>query len=150
MLHISAIFAYFSKVCISYIFQDKLAFSTAILILFVFLLLISITFCYRDHPVANRMAPSMCPDPCGTRWGSWFQAVLYHISAAYLAFMRSAYFNKMPNKTGMPSLRNIQQQMGKCSVNYKSTVSWSQKDSALLCTYIRAYASRDVMHVCMC
>ena len=25
-------------------------------------------FRYHDHLVANRMAPSMCPDPCGTRW----------------------------------------------------------------------------------
>ena len=69
----------------------KLAFSTAILILFVFLLPISIMFRYLDHLIANRMAPSMCPDPCGTRWGSWFQGILYHISA-YLVFMRSAYF----------------------------------------------------------
>jgi len=37
---------------------------------------VSITYFYYislpDHLVANRMAPSMCPDPCGTRWGSWF------------------------------------------------------------------------------
>ena len=42
---------------------------------------ISIMFCHLDHLVANRMAPSMCPNHCGTRWGSWFQAILYHISA---------------------------------------------------------------------
>ena len=29
-------------------------------------------------------------DPCGSRWGSWFQAILYHISAAHSAFMQSA------------------------------------------------------------
>jgi len=29
------------------------------------------------------MAPSMCPDPYGTRWGSWFQAILYHVSAYF-------------------------------------------------------------------
>jgi len=29
------------------------------------------------------MAPSMCLDPCGTRCGSWFQAVLCHISAYF-------------------------------------------------------------------
>ena len=46
------------------------------------------------------MAPSMCPDPCGTRWGSWFQAFLYHISAAYLVFMRSTYF-LMPHNADM-------------------------------------------------
>ena len=73
-------------------FPHKLAFSTAILILFVFLLPISVRFRYLDHLLANRMAPSMCPDRCGTRWGSWFQAILYHISAAYLVLMRSAYF----------------------------------------------------------
>ena len=40
----------------------------------------------------NRMALSMCPDPCGTRRGSWFQAVLYRyrISAAYFVFMHCA------------------------------------------------------------
>ena len=86
------IFAYFGKVRISHIFLHKLAFSTAVLILFVILLPISIRFRYLDHLIANRMAPSMCPNPCGTRWRSWFQAILYHISAAYLAFMRSAYF----------------------------------------------------------
>jgi len=75
--------AYFSKVRIFHIFPHKLALSTAILLLFVFLLPISIRFRYLDHLVANRMAPSMCPDPCGTRWGSWFQAILCHISAYF-------------------------------------------------------------------
>jgi len=74
-------------------FLQKLAFSTAILMLFVFLLPISIRFLYLDHLVANRMAPSMCPDPCGMRWGSWFQAILYHISTTYLMFMGSVYFS---------------------------------------------------------
>jgi len=36
--------------------------------------------------------PFMCLDPSGMRWRSWFQAILYHISAAYLVFMQSAYF----------------------------------------------------------
>jgi len=84
--HISARCAYCT------FFPQKLAFSMAILILFVSLAPISIRFCYLDHLVANRMAPSMCPDPCGTKWGSWFQAILYYISDAYLVFMRSAYF----------------------------------------------------------
>ena len=52
---------------------------------------VSVTYFYL---VANRMASSMCPDPCGTRWGSWFQAILYHVSAAYLMFMWSTYFFK--------------------------------------------------------
>jgi len=95
--HISAKSAY----CM--FFHINWHFLTAILILFVFLLPISIRFRYLDHLVANRMAPSMCVDPCGTRWGSWFQAVLYRISVAYLAFMRSAYFLiKMPHETDMP------------------------------------------------
>ena len=64
----TAFFAYFSKVRISHIFfPHKLAFSTAVLILFLFLLPISIRFRYLDHLVANRMALSMCPDPCGMR-----------------------------------------------------------------------------------
>jgi len=63
--HISltdAFFAYFSKVRISHISPHKLAFLTAVLILFVFLLPISIRF--RYHLVANRMALSMCLDHC--------------------------------------------------------------------------------------
>ena len=79
---------------IAHFFPQKLAFSMAILILFVSLTPISIRFRYLDHLVANRMAPSMCPDPCGTKWGSWFQAILYYISDAYLVFMLSAYFLK--------------------------------------------------------
>jgi len=75
--HISAKSAY------RIFFPHKLAFSTTILILFVFILPISIRFRYLSHLLANRMAPSMCLDPCGTRWGSWFQAVLYHISAYF-------------------------------------------------------------------
>jgi len=80
---IAAFFAYFSKVRISHNFPHKMAFSTAILILFVFLLAISIRFRYLDHLVANRMALSMCPDLRGMRQGSWFQAVLYHTATYF-------------------------------------------------------------------
>jgi len=98
--HILRLLPHFSAKCAYRIyFQQKLAFLMAILILFVFLLPISIRFRYLDHLVA----PSMCLDPCGRRWGSWFQAILYHISASYLVFMQSAYFFKMPHKTGMPN-----------------------------------------------
>jgi len=71
-------------------FPHKLAFSTSVFILFLFLLPISIRFRYLDHLVANRMevASSMCLDPCGTRWGSWFQAVLRHISAYVRRILR--------------------------------------------------------------
>ena len=69
-----------------------MAFLTAILIFFVFLLPISIRFHYLDHLVAIRMASSMCPDPCGTIWVCWFQAILCHILAAYLVFIQSAFF----------------------------------------------------------
>jgi len=97
LLHISVNAALFTY-CI--LFLHKLVFWMTILILFVFLSPISNRFWYLDHLVANRMAPSMCLDPCGTRWCSWFQAILYHISATYLVFMRSAYFfKKMPHKT---------------------------------------------------
>ena len=68
-----------------------------------FLLPISIRFCYLDHLVANRMAPSMCPDPCGTRWGSWFQAILYHISAYFRrifgVYAVRIFFFKVSHKT---------------------------------------------------
>jgi len=107
LLHISLIAAFshiLAKRAYRIFLPHKLAFSTTILVLFVFLLPISIRFRYVDHLVANRMAPSMCPDPCGTRWGSRFQAILYRISAASLVFMRSAYFSKMSHKkTDMPS-----------------------------------------------
>ena len=107
---IAAFFAYFSEVRISHIFPPhKLAFSTAILVLFVFILPISIRFRYLDHLVANRMAPSTCPDPCGTRWGGWFFKqfciIFPHISTAYLVFMRSAYFFKRRIKlTRLPDI----------------------------------------------
>jgi len=44
---------------------------------------------------ANRMTPSICPDPCRTRWVVGFKqfcTISPHISAAYLVFTRSAYF----------------------------------------------------------
>jgi len=56
------------SVHITCFFSHELSFSTAMLIFFVFLLPISITFCYLNHLFANRMAPSTCPDPCGMRW----------------------------------------------------------------------------------
>jgi len=83
---IAAFLAYFGKVRITRIFSAWIDISTAILVLFVFLLRLPIStgFRYFDHLVANRMAPSMCPaDPCGTRWGSWFQAILCRISAYF-------------------------------------------------------------------
>ena len=71
------------SVLITYFPPHKVAFLTTILIFFVFLLPISIRFHYLSHLFANRMAPSMCPNPCGTRWGSCFLAILYHISAYF-------------------------------------------------------------------
>ena len=53
------------------------------------------------------MAPSMCLDPCGTRWGSWFQAILYHISAhfprTFGVYAVRMFLLKMPHKTDMPN-----------------------------------------------
>ena len=46
-------FAYFSNVRISHIFSHKLTFSTAILILFMFLLPIFIGFRYLDHLIVD-------------------------------------------------------------------------------------------------
>jgi len=88
--HVAAFSRISAKCAYRIFFPHKLASSTAILILSVFLLPIS--FLYLDHLVANRMAPSMCPDsgpvclcgtPYGTRWSSWFPAVMYHISAYF-------------------------------------------------------------------
>jgi len=69
---------------------------------------ISIRFHYLMHQIANRMALCLCvqcPGPCGTRLGSWFHVILYHISTTYLVFMRSAYF-LMSHKTDMPNYTN--------------------------------------------
>ena len=70
------------------------------------------------------MAPSMCPDPCGRRWGRWFQAILYHISAAHLVFMRSAFFKKCHIKltclTSRPQLSTFYSQQNQhwCIIQY--------------------------------
>ena len=87
-------FTYLAKCAYRRFFLHKVAFLTAILIFFVFLLPISIRFHYLDHLVAIRMASSMCPDPCGTIWGCWFQAILYHILAAYLVFIVRIFLKK--------------------------------------------------------
>jgi len=63
---IAAYFAYcriFSKVRISHIFFRINWHFDDILILSVFLLPISIRFRYLERLVANRVAPSTCPDP---------------------------------------------------------------------------------------
>ena len=86
ILLIATFFAYFSKVCVLHIFPHKLALWTTILILFVFLLPISIRFHCLNHLIGNRMAHSMCLDPCGMRWGSWFHAILYHVYQTSYAF----------------------------------------------------------------
>ena len=82
-ISMSVLHEYFSKVHIPYFFRINWHISAAILILIVFLLPIYIRFRYLDHLVANRMASSMCLDPCGMRWGSWFQTFLYHISTTF-------------------------------------------------------------------
>jgi len=75
-------------------FPHKLAFSTTILMLLVFLLPISIRFRYLVT-IANRMAPSTCPAPVerdGVVGFKQFCTILLHISAAHLVFSWSAYF----------------------------------------------------------
>jgi len=59
----------------SHIFPHKSAFSTAVLILFVFLFQFLLGF-VTSTMIVNRMAPSTCPDPCAT---SWFQAAYFRI-----------------------------------------------------------------------
>jgi len=76
-------FLHISAKCAYRFFPHKQVFLTANFNIAVFLLPISIRFRYLDHLVASRMAPSVCPDPWGTRWGSWFQAILYHVSAYF-------------------------------------------------------------------
>ena len=77
VLRENAFAAYFACCRIFHIFQQsahiaffphKLAFSTAILILFVSILPVSIRFRYLNHLVANGMAPSMCPEYSGPLW----------------------------------------------------------------------------------
>ena len=60
---------------IAYFFPHKLAFSTVLLTLFVFLLPISIRFRY----LGQQNGTMQVSGPCGTKWGSWFQAILCHI-----------------------------------------------------------------------
>jgi len=60
-LHISANCAYRIFFCINWHFRRHFN-----------IICVSIRFRYLDHLVANRMAPSMCPDSRGTRWSSWF------------------------------------------------------------------------------
>jgi len=77
---------------LAYFFPHKLAFMMAILFC------VSITYFYwvllPQPSVWQQNGTIMCPDPCGTRWGGWFQAVLYHISTAYLALCNPHIFNK--------------------------------------------------------
>jgi len=76
---IAAVFAYFSN-RISHIFSHKLAlFDGNFNIICVF-----ITHFYQVSLLTIWLpTPSMCLDPSGTRWGSWFHALLYHISAYF-------------------------------------------------------------------
>jgi len=108
--HISLIAAFFrifqQSARIAYFFPHKFAFSTTILVLFVFLLPISIRFRYLDiwlptvwqHP---------CVRPCGTRSDSQFQATLYHITAYFChifgAYAVRIYCFYMLHKTDMPN-----------------------------------------------
>jgi len=93
------------------IFPHKLAFLTSMLILFVFvlpLLPIYIRFCYLDHLVANSMAPcvQIPVEWDGVEGFKQFCTIFPHFSAAYLLFMQSSYFFKMPHKTDMPNLQD--------------------------------------------
>jgi len=50
--------------------------------------LFTLTMVCIDHLIANRMAPCICPDPCGTRWVVGFKqfcTVFLHISTLFSA-----------------------------------------------------------------
>ena len=98
------IFAYFSKVCTSHIFPHKLAFSTALLMLFVFLLPISIRFPYLDHLVASRMAPSQSRPLRNDRVVGFKQFCTIFLSHIW-CLCGPHIFLKMPHKTDMPNLQ---------------------------------------------
>ena len=119
ILRILPHFSHISATCPYLLFSPhKLAFSTTILISFAFLLSISIIrFRYLDHMVANRMAPSMCLDPCAwNEMGSWFQAILYHLPAYFRRvfgiYAIRIFLVKMSHKTDTPN-----------------SLSWHQKSS---------------------
>jgi len=60
---------------------------------------------FRQPSPTCRTALSVCPDSCGTRWGSWFQAILCHISAHFrhlFGVYAVRIFFKMPHKTDVP------------------------------------------------
>ena len=83
-------FAYFSKVRISHIFSHKSTFATAICVSITCLLRFFTSIIWLPtewhHPYVRT--------PVEQDGGSWFQAMLYHISTAYLVSMRSTYFFK--------------------------------------------------------
>jgi len=105
--HISLIaefFAYIRKVRISHIFSHKLAFFDGNFNIICVLLPTSIRVRYLNHLVANscRMHHPRVRTPVerdGVVGFKQFCTVFPHISAAYLVFLRSAYFFKVPHKT---------------------------------------------------
>jgi hypothetical protein len=62
---------------------------------------------YLDYLVSCNMKPLMCPDPCGTRWGSWFYALMYHCQHVHL--YSSFFATKLAtSKHPPPSLEALQ------------------------------------------
>jgi len=129
--HISHIVAYFSKVRISRIFPHKLACSTAISVFYVFFLFEAIFVLIRKWQTICKLnlkkllqtalnllnlkvtmltvgiisvrlrTRALYKYSCLLPYAHFIEYIFPHISAAYFAFIRSAYFKK-PRKNGVP------------------------------------------------
>jgi len=136
-LHISANWTY------HIFFPHKLAFLTAILILFVFLLPISITFCYLHHLVANRMAPTLWNE-----MGSSFKQFCT-IFPLHIWCLCVLHIFKMPHKTDMPSCWVTRwicvTSTRRCFIRYiisSSSLAW------LFCLSWQSYSTGCVAFIC--
>lgn len=62
---------------------------------------------FLEYLVSSNMKPLMCPDPCGTRWGGWFDALLYHCQHVHL--YPSFFVHELTvTKHSQPSLEALQ------------------------------------------
>ena len=102
--HVAAFFAYLSKVRVSHIFPHKLAFSTAVLILFVFLFPISIRFRYLDHDCQQNgtihVSGPMCNELVSSSLFPHISAYFHRIFGVYAIRI---FLIKMQHKTDIPT-----------------------------------------------
>jgi len=95
ILLIAAFFAYSSKVCISHIFPHKLAFSTAVLILFMFLShIVLLGFVTSAIWLPTEWHHTCVRTPVERDGVVGFKQFCTVFCATYLAFVRSAYLKK--------------------------------------------------------